>query len=312
MICPNEAMLQSYVDGELSAEATERTAAHVFACSLCAVAMSEIKSETLMLDAAFGQAFSAPPPTEKMRARLDAYISAQTAERIANIEPRTTRVNYFADWRQAFAAFFALPGTRRIAFACVAALMLIGSFLFFVGSRRTTPQIATNKTVVDSVAPAPDAASAPPETQSAQSVLANSKIKETSNARRGVEAIAPVAKLARARRTNIERVNDESLASNIAARRFHSTAPATEFLPGEQSYLKAIASLSAALEANGEKTSAPARVNYKRDLAIVDKAINATRREAVRHPRDTDATEFLLVAYQSKLDLLDTIASASR
>ncbi len=312
MICPDEAILQSYVDGELSAEATETMAAHLFTCSLCSVAMVEIKSETLLLDAAFGQAFSAQPPTEKMRARLDAYLAAQTDERIANIEPRTKRVNYAARWRHAFAAFFALPGTRRVAFACVAALMLVGFFLFFVGSRRTMPQIAMNKTEVGSVMPALNAVSAPPETQYTQSLLANSPMKETNNARHEVEVIAPIAKLPHARRTNVERVHDESLAANIAARRFHSPAPAAEFLPGEQSYLKAIASLSAALEANDEKTSSPARVDYKRDLAIVDKAINATRREAVRHPRDTDATEFLLVAYQSKLDLLDTIASASR
>lgn len=312
MICPDEATLQSYLDGELSAETTETVAAHVFACSLCAVAMGEIKSETFLLDAAFGQAFSAQPPTEKMRARLDAHIAAQMNEKIANVEPRTKRVNYFADWRHAFAAFFTLPDTRRVAFAYVAALILLGSFLFFVGSRRTAPQIATNKTGADSVIHAPDALNAPPKIQDTQSFAANVSTRTANNARRKVEVIAPVAKITRARRTNSERVNDESLAANIAARRFHSPAPAAEFLPGEQSYLKAIASLSAALEANGEKTSSPARVVYKRDLAIVDEAINATRREAVRHPRDADATEFLLVAYQSKLDLLDTIASASR
>lgn len=312
MMCPDEAVLQSYVDGELSAETTETVAAHVVSCALCNVAMSEIKSETFLLDAAFEQMFSVQPPTEKLRARLDAHIAAQMNETITSVEPRTKSVNYFAGWRHAFAAFFTLPDTRRAAFACVAALMLLGFFLFFVQSRRTTPQIATNKTGADSVIHAPDAVNAPPKTQDTQLLAANNPISATNDASRKVGVIAPVAKLTRARPSNIERVPDESLAAGTATRRSHSPAPATEFLPGEQSYLKAIASLSAALEANGEKTSSPARVVYKRDLAIVDEAINATRREARRHPRDTDATEFLLTAYQSKLELLDTIASASR
>jgi len=310
MMCPDEAVLQSYVDGELSAETTETVAAHVVSCALCNVAMSEIKSETFLLDAAFEQMFSVQPPTEKLRARLDAHIAAQMNETITSVEPRTKSVNYFAGWRHAFAAFFTLPDTRRAAFACVAALMLLGSFLFFVQSRRTTPQIATNKIEVHSGIHAPDAVNAPPKTRDTRLLAANNPISATNDASR--EIIAPVAKLTRARPSNIERVPDESLTAGTATRRSHSPAPATEFLPGEQSYLKAIASLSAALEANDEKTSPPARVVYKRDLAIVDEAISATRREAVRHPRDTDATEFLLVAYQSKLDLLDTIASASR
>ncbi len=309
MTCPDEAILQSYVDGELSAEMTETVAAHVFSCSLCSVAISQIKSETFLLGAAFEQMLSVQPPTGKLRARLDAHIAAQVDEMITSVEPRTKSVNYFAGWRHAFAAFFTLPSTRRAAFACVAALMLIGSFLFFVQSRRITPQIATNNIEVHSVMPASDAVNAPLKIQDTQSLAASIPTRETNNARR--EVAAPAAKLTRARRTNLEQVHDEPFAAATAARRHYPTS-ATEFLPGEQSYLKAIASLSAALEVNGEKASSPARLEYKRDLAIVDEAINATRREARRHPRDPDATEFLLTAYQSKLELLDTIASASR
>jgi hypothetical protein len=52
------------------------------------------------------------------------------------------------------------------------------------------------------------------------------------------------------------------------------------------------------------------QVEYERNLAVVDRAIVATRTAAKSNPNDSDAADFMFAAYQSKVDLLNTIADA--
>ncbi|HYO90900.1 MAG TPA: hypothetical protein VEQ40_04660, partial [Pyrinomonadaceae bacterium] len=80
-------------------------------------------------------------------------------------------------------------------------------------------------------------------------------------------------------------------------------------LPGEVSYLKTIASLASIIETNGENAIKPSlRADYERNLALVNQAISATQRSARRNPKDPNAAEFLYSSYQSKIDLLSTVA----
>ncbi len=84
-------------------------------------------------------------------------------------------------------------------------------------------------------------------------------------------------------------------------------------LPGEQNFLKAIDSLAFEIQASGETAMKPSlRAEYERNLAIVDQAIDSTRRVARRNPNDPDASEFLYSSYQSKLDLLSAVAEQVR
>ena len=52
------------------------------------------------------------------------------------------------------------------------------------------------------------------------------------------------------------------------------------------------------------------RAEYERNLAVVDRALAATRNAAKKNPNDPDAAEFMFNAYQSKVDLLNTVADA--
>ena len=92
--------------------------------------------------------------------------------------------------------------------------------------------------------------------------------------------------------------------------------PATasvQLLPGEKNYLKAIASLDTAIKAGGDNAMRPTlRVEYERNLRVVDEAIAQTRAVAQRNPNDKDAAEFLLSAYQSKVELMNTVAEQAQ
>jgi hypothetical protein len=50
----------------------------------------------------------------------------------------------------------------------------------------------------------------------------------------------------------------------------------------------------------------------ERNVAELDKAITASRRKAQRNPQDKDAKDFLFAAYQSKVELLTTVADQTQ
>ena len=83
-----------------------------------------------------------------------------------------------------------------------------------------------------------------------------------------------------------------------------------KLLPGERAYLKTIARLDSAIKADKNTMRPALQVEYERNLAVVDHAIAATRTAAKNNPNDPDAADFMFAAYQSKVDLLNTIADA--
>jgi hypothetical protein len=100
--------------------------------------------------------------------------------------------------------------------------------------------------------------------------------------------------------------------------RYNRPAPATpapkpaqvKLIPGERSYLQAIARLDSTIKSNKKSMRPGLQVEYERNLAVVDRAIAATRSAAKSSPNDPDAADFMFAAYQSKVDLLNTIADA--
>ena len=84
-------------------------------------------------------------------------------------------------------------------------------------------------------------------------------------------------------------------------------------MPGEKNYREAIASLEVAVKAGGDAVLNPsARIEYERNIAVLDRAIEETRRVALRNPKDKDAVSFLMAAYQSKVELLTTVADQTQ
>jgi hypothetical protein len=89
-----------------------------------------------------------------------------------------------------------------------------------------------------------------------------------------------------------------------------SAAAPVKLLPGERSYLQTIARLDSTIKSNPKDMRPSLRAEYERNLAVVDRAIAATRSAAKSNPNDPDAADFMFAAYQSKVDLLNTIADA--
>jgi hypothetical protein len=77
----------------------------------------------------------------------------------------------------------------------------------------------------------------------------------------------------------------------------------------ERQYERAIAKLNEALKAQAPLRPS-LRVEYEYNLAVIDSAITTTRDVARKNPNDPQATQFMLAAYQSKIDLMNQIADA--
>jgi len=73
--CLDEGTLQGYFDGELSAGAAERVAAHLAACMRCTEAARAVQSEMSLLATALQPEFAVSVPTEWLRGRIEDAIA---------------------------------------------------------------------------------------------------------------------------------------------------------------------------------------------------------------------------------------------
>jgi len=281
--CLDEATLQSYFDGELSGEMLERATLHLASCSTCAAAAREMEEEINLLMTALEPEFEASVPTERLRQRIDAAVLDQ------RIGVASTRQ------RSGFGAFISgllSFGTQRtLGYASLVMLLAFAAIFGFLKFHTTTPPqqpdhsvdvaitakpVSTEFEATGPIAPAPD--------------------KKPDLAKKSV-------RFTPARITAVRSTNKTNPAPT-------TEAEPVKLLPGERAYLKTIAKLDSTIQANKQQMRPSLQVEYERNLAVVDRAIAATRSAAKKNPNDPDTADFMFAAYQSKVDLLNTIADA--
>jgi hypothetical protein len=314
--CLDEATLQAYLDGELSAERTSAAAAHVHACASCATAAREASQEFVMFATAFGADEQLSVPTERLRAGIEARIAGMQPNRAATRDASVSFVERVRAFAASLGARIAFTPRQATAFASflVAAILLATIFYVF----RTPSHVPQSDKSGREIA----SASSPTDARGG-AVQSNNEEKTagTSNKQSGNSASEPV-------RVDDERRTQRSERAAIVATRFNESGralggnservrvekPADEaLLPVEKSYVVAIASLKSSLDAERARTMTPTlRAEYERNLALVDRAISASRVAARRDPSDKDAQEFLRAAYQDKLDLLHAVADQTQ
>jgi len=77
--CLHEAMLQAWLDGELSHERHAEVAAHLAGCSACAERAREARQTLVLVDAAWQAELPEFVPTDRLRARIEEGRNAQLA-----------------------------------------------------------------------------------------------------------------------------------------------------------------------------------------------------------------------------------------
>jgi anti-sigma factor RsiW len=287
-------MLQSYFDGELSGEMMESATLHLASCSTCAAAAREIEEEISLMMTALAPEFEAGVPTERLRERIDRAVLGERISAASSGE------------KAGFGAFISgllSFGTQRSFGYASLVMVLAFAAIFALVKLRTTETPTTEQPVaqVQPVMPAVD-----------QTVQNNGPgAIDQADKNTGV-AYQPVTSK---KNTPVNSQRNTVASRSVTPRSVTASsetlaAHPVKLIPGERSYLKAIARLDSTIKANQKSMRPSLQVEYERNLAVVDRAIAATRSAAKKNPNDPDAADFMFAAYQSKVDLLNTIADA--
>jgi hypothetical protein len=270
--CIDEGILQAWFDGELAADETARVATHLNVCAACAATVSAVEAESLTLREALKTEFAASVPTERLRARVDSAVAALH-------EAKATTGNV-SRWN-AFTHFFG--SFRPLAYASVAAVILVAAIIGFVYlKKQKTTSVAVNNNPPLQTAAAHESPT-PLAPQPHDDVIKSG----SSEPPRLVVMRTPKPSA----RTSAEEPNAMSLAWQ------------------QRQYEYAIARLSEALKY--QPPMGPAlQVEYEYNMAVADSTIAATREAAMKNPKDPLANQFMLAAYQSKVDLMNEIAAS--
>ena len=278
--CLDEGKLQSYFDGELSIDMMESVTSHLASCVTCAAAAREMEEESALLTSAFAMEFEASVPTERLRERIN---EAVLGDRIASAQS-TEKAGFFS-------GLFNFGTQRTLGYASLAVVIAFAAIIGVVKMTSTPDQGVTKnqvatKTTDDSI-----------------------KKEEVATASRKEEPTVPPIKIStpptKAPTVGTPRKEYRSVPVSTAPK------PASvKLIPGERSYLQAIARLDSTIKSNQKDMRPALQAEYQRNLAVVDRYIAATRSAAKSNPNDPDAADFMFAAYQSKVDLLNTIADA--
>ncbi|MDQ1639144.1 MAG: hypothetical protein QOF62_2483 [Pyrinomonadaceae bacterium] len=280
--CLPEEVLQSYLDGELHERRVEQVTSHLASCITCSDLARQLEQENSVLAAALAPEFDTAVPSERLRQRLDAAIGS------ARVEAAAAPAGKVRGWVSSLSDLFTFRPQRALGYA---SLLLIVGFGLIMGIMRwqTVPKSTTDSLVATaSPAPSPEPTTAPPATSVPPSSEPNGRKSNVPNERRRGSAIA----------------------ARPASRPNESIANHVKLLPGERSYLQTIAQLDSTIKSDKGRMKPDVQAEYQRNLAFVDRTLAVARTAAKSNPNDPDATEFMFSAYQSKVDLLNTVAEA--
>ena len=276
--CLDEGMLQSYFDGELSTELMERATSHLASCATCAAAASELEQESSLLSTALAAEFEASVPTERLRQRIDSAVAGMQVA-----TERAPRVGVVAVLLSSFSNLLNFAPGRALGYASLMVMLAFGVMFGWMKFHAPVP-VSQNNNSVAVIGPV-----ASPITGGT-----DAEVKPILNDGSKGATTKYVAK------------NGKPNASRpIAAK-----SPAVKLIPGERSYLQTIAKLDSTIKSGNKAMRPTLQVEYEKNLAVVDRAIAATRSAVKSNPNDPDAADFMFEAYQSKVDLLNSIADA--
>ena len=305
--CLDEGLLQAYIDGELSNEHAAEAAAHVGVCDACAAALASVESESALFSAAFAPDDSINVPTELLRSRIGAAVAQLEDARGLN----HSRSNgwSFNGFLATLSGLFTFTPQRAAAFASVLAVIAAGFIYFAVIKQRPStngpnaPQPSQGELASKEAMPAPT-------TQVTSPVSDNNKSGNDS-----VNTAAPSTDKGNGKHSIVNAGLNPRRSVNRADKALQPKpeAPKELTLPGEKDYQSAIASLEKTIKMGGDTALSPSlRVQYERNVAILDTAIEQTRKVASQNPKDKDAVGFLMSAYQSKVELLTKVADQAQ
>ena len=269
---------QAFLDGELEQAESLRVSRHVAVCDACAAMLAEAEDESAIVFPALEREFNTLVPTQRLWNKINDSIAIE-----AEMDPF---------WKKAW-AFFAIPFSNPSIAMAASVLVIFGLF--------TAVWISRNGVTTNETGPAVAG------NQKVESPIVNVKGNPTPL------TAGPDQSVNRFIRTDGGLRNTVSNAFFIKPKTPRKPVPGSNNsngpLPGEESYVKTIASLSSSVDNEKDSVMRPSeRISYERDMAVVDDAITKMKSEVRKNPKNDSAKQVLYASYQNKIDLLNSVS----
>jgi hypothetical protein len=282
--CLDIGIIQAFLDGELDHSQVARVSNHIAVCDGCTVMLADAENESAIVFPALERELNSLVPTQRLWYKINDSIA----------EERGSHSLWQRTW-----AFLSVALVNPSLASAASLLVVFGIVaILWMGRGPAPEEFAGNLTPDTSVASIP-----------ASTVLTPDTIEQPA-------AIDPTDTIVEAR----PRVNNIERASYRAERPTEARVPAVKraapessadasYMPGEESYVKTIASLSRTLQGTKDGIMRPAqRIAYERDMAVVNDAIDKMKQEVKRNPKNESAKQVLYSSYQNKIDLMNSVS----
>ena len=272
--CLDIGIIQAFMDGELAHDHAGRVSQHIAACDTCALMLADAEDESAIVFPALEREFNTLVPTQRLWNKINAEIE-------------TTRDNA-PFWAKAWA--FLSVSLLSPSFAAAAGLIIVLGLVSVVWLSRTSNVDDAVATATPPVSILESKVGVPPSIHIVPNEQTPTVVRTSAPVR--TERMIPMAAIITEKQPNIR-----------------NSATTTAILPGEESYVKTIASLAKTVNSQKDTVLRPGeRIAYERDMAVVDSAIKNLRAEVKRNPKNDSAKQVLYSSYQNKIDLLNSVS----
>ncbi|MEP6945364.1 MAG: zf-HC2 domain-containing protein [Acidobacteriota bacterium] len=279
--CIDIGLIQAFMDGELDHGQVDRVSGHIAACDTCALLLADAEDESAVVFPALEREFNTLVPSQRLWTKINDSIATERGSR--------------PFWQKAW-EFLSVGFLTPSMLAAASLLIVVGVTALVLTGRQP---LADDSTKIAAVRPAIATTSAVPVISSNPDVIAPDVAVASTN--------APTVRAERADyRPAVRRVYEAPVADFQPA---VVKDTSNGYLPGEESYVRTIASLSRSVESQKDNTiRGSERMSFERDLAVVDDAITKMRVEVKKDPKNESAKQVLYSSYQNKIDLLSSVS----
>lgn len=285
--CFDEGTIQAFLDRELDDDLLEKVACHTTVCENCLLLLHEAEEQSAFAFSMISSEFDFSVPSEKIRA--DVY------QAIARIEkPKHSylqrilgcKFNFYNPSLPAFASLLLVAG-------------LFAFVLIFFNSRKDEIELKEISNLSGSSQTELAFINDEPKQNLAENARNESKVLLTTS--------KPYTKsLSKPYRATY---NSNGFAGKAGKTTNYRESIINENLPGEESYIKTISTLTEKVNMRKNEVLRPStQVEFERNLAVVDDAIAKMRKEIRKNSKNEAAKQVLRASYENKIDLLNSVA----
>lgn len=271
--CLDIGIIQALMDGELANDKIGMVSGHIATCDACAMILADAEDESAIVFPALEREFNTLVPTQRLWNKINGAIENER--------------DSAPFWAKAWA--FVKVGLASPSLAFAAGFLVVAglSSPVWISQNSTSDLVVTLPENTSTFIPRPSVID--PVVIADDIVVASTVSYSKPISPKAIVVNASVPK------KGVLKTEKES--------------PVIVTLPGEESYMKTIASLAKTVDLQKDSVMRPAeRIGYERDMAVVNDAISKMRTEVKLNPKNDSAKQLLYSSYQNKIDLLNSVS----